>query len=196
MMKRRGLLIALVVITTVLPAYAEETNEQLNVWRDITFTAPIPCSVACPHWLDVANTDIGGNGQEDVFFSACGNPDGTADQLDDVNGLPYEEGTIYDDVLVGPRPEDALVLIVDTKPTVDWDSFICANGVEMSGHGCQLGCDPECFGPVDLIGCGERAVTSVVSGRIYTLRAYNWLDLSPLRGRYCFSSTGACEEPA
>jgi len=195
MTKRCRLLIGVLVTMTVLPASAEETNEQLNVWREVTFTAPIPCVVTCPYWLDTANTDIDGNGSEDIAFSSCGNPRGTADYLSVVPGVPHQKGVTYDDVLVGPRPEGAILLIFESSPLLDWDTFICSlDGAELwAGVPLFPGCDSWIPGGEHLfLGCAERHVITVPAGVQYILRAYNWSDPLPLQGRYCFSSRGAC----
>jgi len=196
---RRCVLVLLASIATTLPSIADTPAEQLNIWREVTFTAPIPCTVVCPYWLDMTNTDVDGNGSEDIWFQACGNPSGTADALEDAP-KPIQRGTVYDDVLVGPAPEGAAVLIFDSTPAVDWDTFICsldgeelANGANILGEHCGGPLGPQ--NPVPT-GCRERAVTLAAQGVEYILRAYNWSDPLPLRARYCFSRTGVCSPPS
>lgn len=200
-MQLRIALLAL-ALATAFPARADTSPEQLNVWRDVSFHAPIPCSVVCPYWLDTANVDLDGNGENDIAFDPCRNPGGTADALSDVPGVPYEEGVVFDDLLVGPSPDTAVVLIVEIRPLVDWDLFICSqDGVWLSGPGCYLQsslCGNTCdnhLGPQSpvLVGCKDRQVINVAEGRSYQVRAYNYSDPLPVQGRYCFSTRGACE---
>ncbi|HEX9712662.1 MAG TPA: hypothetical protein VGB52_08955 [Actinomycetota bacterium] len=192
----RKIVLALAVLglvsTFAMPAQANH----LNRWHNLVFTAGTPCAVACPYWLDTANTDIDGNGQEDIFFSTCRNPTGTSDMLEPVPGLPWTEGTVYDQVTVGPRPAGATVLIFEISPQIDFDSFICGTtGAELAAGANILGdnCD-NLIGPQNPVpvGCRERAVTNAVAGARYILRVYNWSDAATTPGRYCFSSAGAC----
>jgi len=192
------IVILALTLAVVSPASADTPAEQLNIWREVTFTAPIPCSVVCPYWLDVANTDVDGNGEEDIAFGVCANPRGAADTLGESGGLPYEEGTIYDDELIGPPPEGSTVLLFEIWPTIDWDAFICStsdNELTIGEHILVENCD-SIVGPNNPvpIGCRERISASAVPGREYILRAYNWSDPLPLEGRYCFSSQGSCAE--
>lgn len=202
-MRARALLGALLVALAPGAGGASEQTVSLNTWVLITFTAPVPCSVACPHWLDSANVDVDGNGENDIAFDPCRNPKGTDDALSPAPGLPYEEGVVFDDLLVGPRPDGAVVLIVEISPLIDWDLFLCSeSGSWLSGPGCYLRsslcgntCDNQ-LGPKSpiLVGCKDRQVISVVEGRLYRARAYNYSDPLPVQGRYCFSSRGSCQE--
>lgn len=192
----RKIVLALAVVGMASSFAVPAQAEHLNRWHTVTFTAGTPCAVACPYWLDDANTDVDGNGNEDIFFSTCANPAGTADALSDIPGLPYTEGTVYQTRQVGPRPTGASVLIFEITPQVDFDSFICGtNGAELAAGANILGdnCD-NLIGPQNPVpvGCKERAVISVAAGQRYNLRVYNWSDAATTGGRYCFSSTGAC----
>lgn len=187
------------VCTAIMMPAAADTDEQLNVWQPVTFTAPVPCSMVCPYWLDTANHDADGDGAEEIAFSACGNPGGTGGSADAIPGA-YQEGTIYDDVTVGPGPDEATVLIFESFPAVDWDTFICSiEGVELAAGSNHLNPDTctDPLGPYSPIptGCSEQAVINVrTEGSSYILRAYNWSDVMPLEGRFCFSDTGSCED--
>ena len=194
---RRCVLVLLASIATTLPSVADTPAEQLNVWREVTFTAPIPCSVVCPYWLDTANSDVDGNGSEDIAFSSCGNPRGTADVLAGLPGVPHEQGTTYDDVVVGPVPEGGRLLFFESFPAVDWDTYICSMDGRELASGANLLDPNSCTGlpvpnsPIPT-GCSEEATIQAEPGQQYVLRAYNWSDPFPMEGRYCWSTAGSC----
>ena len=198
MNKSRLIMLVCALGVLSVPASASEAN----VWVPLEFSTAAPCTIACPYWMNVLNADVDSDGREDLRFDACGNPDGTDGSLSDVPGLPYEKGVIYDEILVGPRPEGTGLLIVELDPTVDWDLFICTDDGHDAGpcagtmEECTKvwpGCD-NILGPESLvpIGCRERHVIPTASGRQYVLRAYNWSDPFPLEGRYCWSTAGSC----
>lgn len=176
------------VLSVGTPARADD----LGTWHDISFDAPVPCSVACPYWLNSLNHDSDANGKEDVYFEACANPDGTADALEGVPGMPFTRGTVYDDVVVGPAPEGTRLLEWELYPTVDWDGFTCewlpgdVAGNPLEGFWCQLGCTFDCTIETVGIGCIERIAVEAARGTKYILRAYNWSDPMPLTARYRF----------
>jgi len=184
------------VLALVVPASADTSPEQLDVWREVTFTAPIPCSVVCPYWVDTLNQDADGDGNEDIAFSACGNPGGADGSIGMTPEL-VREGSIFDDELVGSAPPGALVLIFHSTPAVDWDTFICStDGEELAAGANSLGEPCTFVAPPFPTGCPEWAVTGVEGGEQYVLRAYNWSDPLPLLARYCFSRTGVCSPPS
>jgi len=193
-------IVAVIGAASMIPATADTPAEQLNIWREVTFTAPIPCSVVCPYWLDVANTDVDGNGEEDIAFDACRNPGGMGDRLGGTPVVLHEQGSTYDDVVVGPRPEDATVVIFDSYPWLEWDTLICSEDGQELAYGSDLRGRNDCGGPLYPssvpVACSEHAVTTARAGALYILRAYNWSDPFPLRARYRFSSSGTCEAPS
>ena len=199
---RRGGAVLLVAMMAALQAMADEPSEELNTWRSIAFETTTSCMVACLYWLDTLNADVDRDGEEDVRFHTCGSPDGTDGSLSDVPGLPYDEGVVFDQIVVGPRPSGSSVLIAEIYPTVDWDLFVCSeNGHDLGWCGGTEECTnvwpQQCqnvFGPNSLVplGCQERVVISVASESRYILRAYNWSDPLPAQGRYCFASHGSC----
>lgn len=180
--------------TFAIPAQADHA---VNRWHPLTFTAGVPCAFACPYWLDDANTDIDGNGQEDIFFATCANPGGTNDILGDAPGLPYEDGTVFQDFVTHRAPSTAQVLIFEIFPNVDFDSFICSqNGEQELAVGAnELGqnCD-NIIGPQNPVpvACTERASITVASNQRYRLRVYNWSDAVTVAGQYCYSTAGSC----
>jgi len=181
----RKTMMAALLALTLAPSAGARAND-LGVWHEITFNAPIPCSMVCPYWLNQLNQDLDANGKEDIRFDPCASPDGTADSLSDVPGLPFTKGTIYDDVVVGPAPEGVRVLEWEFVPAVDWDGFIC---VWLPGDvaGEELRVDCECvLEPWCPVACAERHVIEVFAGRRNILRAYNWSDPMPLTARYRF----------
>lgn len=204
---RRAALVAVCIALVSLPAQAglralpmasDPTPEQLDSWQAVTFRAPAPCSFVCPYWVNTLNHDVDGDGAEEIAFGACDNPGGTGGTIGAVPGA-FQRGTIYDDVVVGPAPEGTQLLIFESFPAVDWDTFICStDGRELAAGGNHL--DPTTcrspLGPTDPIptGCMETAITQALPGATYILRAYNWSDPLPLEARYCFSSEGHCEE--
>lgn len=166
---------------------------QTMPWEDVTFTAPIPCATACPYWLDDLNTDLDGDDKEEIYFQACASPDGTGGSLEDVPGLPYQEGSVFDDVLIGPAPEGARLLELELRPAIDWDGFVCdpetggelailANGLHAGQCAMQNPNWPLPFG------CMERGNIEVTAGKRYVFRAYNWSDGPTAPGRYRFRS--------
>ena len=193
----------LVILACALGVTAPASGGDLNAWVPLEWRTVAPCAAACPYWLDTTNIDVDNDGQEDVHFDTCGNPDGTDGSLSDVPGLPYEEGIVYDDIMVGPRADGAIVLVVEIYPTVDWDLFICseegrlvdpcASGAEECARVFPENCD-NAIGPQNPlpVGCRERSVIQIAADRRYVLRAYNFSDPFPLEGRYCWSSSGSC----
>lgn len=171
-------------------------DDGLNEWQTHTFDAPIPCGVACPSWLAVTNVDIDGNGKQDVFFDSCESPDGTADALAGVPGLPYTDGTVFDDVVVGPAPDGTRLLEVEIAPPVDRDLFICEwlpGDVAGSELGVQTVLEETCdnwLGPNNPVpvGCVEHGIIEASPGARYMIRVYNVADVAPIEGRYRFRS--------
>jgi len=168
--------IAAALVASLSPAQAGHT---LGHWTDVSFNAAIPCQVYCAYWLEDANTDLDGDGLEDVFFNAC--------------KAPFPDGS-YDDVVV-TAPAGARLLTFQIFPLLDWDSFVCSkpasgnNGDLLATGANAIGdaCDG-ILGPGDLsgTGCVETVAVEAIPGRRYVLRAYNWQDLPDLSGRYQF----------
>ncbi|HEX9714001.1 MAG TPA: hypothetical protein VGB52_15780, partial [Actinomycetota bacterium] len=84
----------LVMLACALCVTAPASGGDLNAWVPLEWRTVAPCAAACPYWLDTTNIDVDNDGQEDVHFDTCGNPDGTDGSLSDVPGLPYEEGIV------------------------------------------------------------------------------------------------------
>lgn len=193
----RKLIFGLVVLGVVATLGAPAQGNHINGWHNQTWTAGVPCAVACPYWLDTANIDIDGNGKEDVFFQACANPDGTADMLGAAPGVPYTEGTVFDDVIVGPAPTNTKLLEVELFPVVDFDGFICALnangtvGAELAILANVLGenCD-NLIGPNNPVpvGCQEKGNIEAAANKKYVIRVYNWSDGATTTGRWRFRS--------
>lgn len=191
-LRSRGALVLFLCLVGTSAA-ARGGEPVLGDWQEVTFTAPVPCSVACPYWLETANIDLDGNEKEDLYFQACANPDGTADALEDVPGLPYQEGTVFDDVLLGPAPVGARILELEVHPVVDWDGYVCdpETGEELAllanvleTYGCN---SPVPNAPIPT-GCIDSGAIGVTPGKSYIFRAYNWSDPAPAIGRYRFRS--------
>jgi len=195
-MRMVSMLAVACVTAAVVPVNAYPTGEQLNVWRETTFTAPIPCSVVCPYWLNDLNTDADADGAEDVSFNSCDNPGGMGGSLGAAPGA-HQPGVSYADHPAEPAPAGARLLIFEASPTLDWDLFICSEDDDDEVIICS--CVPDCEvagipNPPVPLGCSETVVRGVHEGGSYVLRAYNWSDPLPLQARYCFSSEGTCEE--
>lgn len=140
----------------------------------VKFDGAVPCGTLCAYWT----------GPSDAGFKACENP--------------FPAGS-WVDIVTPPAPpvpagKNKVLLLLETFPQVDWDTFICgrlsngtnnggelARGVNLVGENCDNLLGPENPAP---IGCEERAMAPVTSGSRYVLRAYNWLDPAPLPGRY------------
>jgi hypothetical protein len=189
-MRSRWLFFGCLAMLSLL-APAAKAND-LGVWHEITLHAPVPCSFACPYWLDDLNSDIDGNEKEDVYFQACASPDGTSDALQSVPGLPYAKGTVYDEVLLGPTPDDARLLAVELRPVVDYDGFICdpETGEELAATTSAFQCSSPV--PVDYLpmGCVEDGSIEAIPGESYILRVYNWSDWAPVPVRYRYLGGG------
>ena len=131
----------------------------------MTFEAPIPCTVVCAYWLDIANGVVPG-----VKFAEC--------------PAPFPSGSYADKVLTAPSK--ARFLTLKLYPTADWDMFLCSK--PKSGNNGRLLKE----GANDVagdcqVGCVETIKYSVKPGTKYVVRAYNWSDVPTVKGRYTFS---------
>ena len=135
--------------------------------KRVTFEAPVMCTVICAYWLEGFNSDIRESG---VKFHEC--------------RWPFPAGA-YDDVVVR-APAGADLIQFTASPAVDWDIFICkypARGGKGKTLDTGANTATECQ-----IACPESATAGVEPGKRYVLRAYNWSDPLPLKGRYRFAS--------
>ena len=176
----RKLVLGIVGLAMVAGLGPAGANHPLGQWHEFTLgPAPVPCMVYCAYWLDSANTDVDGDGTEDIYFAAC--------------GAPFPEGSYAD--LVVTAPANARLLEFQISPPLDWDSFICSKPTQ-GNNGALLGsgahavgdtCDG-IIGPDDPTGtgCSETVVISAVPGQRYVLRGYNWQDVPEIPARYRF----------
>ncbi|MFA5891277.1 MAG: hypothetical protein WDA27_10090 [Actinomycetota bacterium] len=168
----RKLLLAAAVAATFLGAQ-QPVRADTPAPIPVTFDGATPCGPACAYWP--ATTEAG--------FKACENPFPPGSYVD-----------ILTDRAPAPPAGKKVILILETFPQIDWDTFICgvlsngshnggelARGVNLIPGNCDNLLGPE--SPVPL-GCEERAMTPATPGARYVLRAYNWSDVAPCPGRY------------
>ena len=173
----RCVVLVLLAAAVQVPARATEPIAS----QELIFHATASCAVACSYYLDVT-----GGGE---IFDACAHP--------------FPE-VAYDDIVV-TAPQGANLMVVEIRPKLDWDLFICEvddtanhNGVpnEHLGVGCScLGGPDQCQGPLGPgdptgLGCREKANVLVSPGTLYTLRAYAWADVNDCPGTVRFSHIG------
>lgn len=176
----RKIVLTVISLAMAIGLTPAQANHPLGTWHDFTLgTAPVPCMVYCAYWLDTANTDVDGDGREDIYFAAC--------------GAPFPEGSYAD--LVVTAPANAQLLEFQIFPPLDWDAFICSKPAQ-GNNGALLGTGATAVGePCDGIigpddptgtGCPESIVITAVPGRQYVLRGYNWQDVPDIPARYRF----------
>ncbi len=95
----------------------------------------------------------------------------TFDEASTACTKPGPPGTYADKVVTAPRY--STYLIFRAYPVTDWDIFVCY-GTKLMGYS---------YNSVEE---SERIFARVVSGRKYTLRAFNFADAEPLPARYVF----------
>jgi hypothetical protein len=130
----------------------------------LKFNAPVPCTVTCAYWTDVANGLVPG-----VTFQAC--------------KAPFPPNSYADKVLTAPSTADFLVLKL--YPTIDWDMFLCSKP-SRGNNGRQLAMGANDATGDCSVGCVETIRYRVKPGVRYVVRAYNWSDTPDVTGRYWF----------
>lgn len=168
----RRIVAASLLMAAIAVPEAARAVEPIGDPVEVTFEA-LPCAAVCADWLAFLNCDIECK-DPDIYFQACDAP------------FPLWG---YDDVAI-TAPENARVLMFESRPTVNWDTFICApDGEELAvGPDCPpYECDPPGSGRVP-IAAPESLTILVRPGERLVLRAYNWLDAFPLTGTYTFFS--------
>lgn len=148
------------------------------------FVFPVAGTIPCGVIGVVGVADLCAYNVPEDLFKACENP--------------FPEQSFVDVVTVPAPPlpsgKKRVLLQLEAFPQVDWDTFICGMLSDGSHNGGQLAqgantfaepCD-NLLGPENLapIGCKEKAIAPVESGKQYVLRAYNWLDVADCPARY------------
>lgn len=175
-MRKIVAMLVLVCTVFVVPLGAAQSADSF----DVEFGPAFPCFTLCPYWVTTAS----------LGFSVCENPAPPAS---------------YADVVTFPAPtspQDADVyLVVETNSHVDWDLWICgllangshngpelAQGANIAGQLCSwspsIPPNPTGIHGSISFGCRETARLKADAGRRYVVRAYNWIDVPYLAGRY------------
>jgi hypothetical protein len=190
MSMKKMLLIALVaaLVAPMTPGHTKVLKK-----KNVTFSAPVPCTVACPYWMSAdgfaAEMNKFANTAQN-FDPTTDDPEAFADRgLDAVLSVqgktewacPYPGPDVTWDQVRVKAPKGANLLVFEIWPETDWDSFVCTTKNKFLGSGANI------VGDCDL-GCYERVAIKVKAGRSYLLRAFNWSDAADLRGRYTFMS--------
>lgn len=169
-MKRTLALVALLIAGSM--PLASQASQQTE-WQSVQMHAPVPCSAACPYWVD-------------DWDAAC---------VRDPVSIPGS----WADFRV-PVPESSsgrLVLDAQLLSAVDYDGFLCrvhARGTaserwEAVGtfSNLLLVATP-CAGDPLPVGCPESGSFLIEPGGDYVVRAFNWSDPGAATLKYRFFS--------